>query len=230
MNRVGIITGMVAEARCLPRPDAGDVPAFLCSGGDAGRAAECACRLLAEGADGLLSFGLAGGLDRALRVGAVVVADGVIGPDGERWSADGAWRDALLAAPGELRFTVGDVAGSDRALVSATEKAELFAATRAHTVDMESHAVARVAVENNVPFAVLRVVADTATRTLPQAALAGIGADGQTRPAAVLSQLVLRPWDLPAMLVLALVSARALRSLRRVAAASPAPLLGGGLA
>lgn len=228
MNQVGVVTGMVAEARCLPRPVAVGSSAFLCSGGDARSAAACARRLLAEGADGLLSFGLAGGLDPALRAGAVVLAEGVIGPNGERWPADRAWRDALVAIPGPDSLIMGDVAGSDRPLVSASEKAELFAATHAYAVDMESHAVARVAVENDVPFAVLRAVADTATRTLPRAALSGIGADGRSRPAAVLGQLVLRPWDLPAMLVLALVSARALRVLRRAAAASAAPLFGGG--
>jgi hopanoid-associated phosphorylase len=228
VNRVGVVTGMVAEARCLPRTDAGGVLTFLCSGGDSGRAAECARRLIAEGADGLLSFGLAGGLDPELRVGAVVLGEGVIGPDGKRWLADRPWCEAFLAEPGSAPLIVGDVAGSDRALVSASEKAELFAATRALTVDMESHAVARVAAENNVPFAVLRAVADTAARTLPNAALPGIGTDGRARPAAVLGQLVWRPWEAPAVFFLALVAAKALRSLRRVAATSSAPLLRGG--
>lgn len=220
MNRVGVVTGMAAEARCLRQPGACRVVAVLCSGGDAGRAGDCARRLLAGGADRLLSFGLAGGLDPALRSGAVVVAENVIGPGGERWQTDRLWREAVLAVPGSGQRVVGDVAGSDRPVVSVAERAELFARVRACAVDMESHAVARVAAENGAAFSVLRVIADPAGRTLPRAALVGLRADGRTRPLAVLGRLALRPWELPAVLALAFDVMTALRVLRREAATS----------
>lgn len=229
VTRVGVVTGMMAEARCLPRHGSGSSHIVLCSGGDAGQAAECARRLLAEGAEGLLSFGLAGGLDPTLRPGAVIFAEHVIGPDGDHWPVDSTWRDAILAVSGADALVTGDVVGSDKPLRSVSEKANLFAKTDARAVDMESHAVAREADELGAPFVVLRVVADAATRALPRSALAGLGPDGRLRPGAVLGQLALRPWELAALLALACDTNLALRALRRAAATSAVPLFGGGL-
>ncbi len=83
MTRLGVVTGMVAEARCRPPP--GDAIEAAFSGGDPARALSGAARLVAEGARALLSFGIAGGLDPALDPGDLVVADTVVAPGGERW-------------------------------------------------------------------------------------------------------------------------------------------------
>ena len=221
MTRLGVVTGMTAEARCLPRPGAGEALEVVCSGGDSARALAGASRLVAKGARALLSFGLAGGLDPALRSGAVVVAETVIAPDGERWETDRGWREALSAALAAARPVGGALAGCDRPLAGVAEKLSLYKATGACAVDMEGHAVARVAGESRVPFAVLRVVADPAGRALPRAALGALGADGRVRVAAVLSHLMRRPWETPALIVVAWDAGRALLALRRSAAAAP---------
>ncbi|MFQ5957876.1 MAG: hypothetical protein ACE5LF_00755 [Alphaproteobacteria bacterium] len=227
MIRLGVVTGMATEARCLPRSEAGDAVQVVCSGGDSGRAAAGAKGLLARGANGLLSFGLAGGIDPALAAGAVVIGDTVIASDGRRWEVGRSWRDALVTALAGLGPVVGAIAGSDRPLATVAGKRALYAATGALAVDMESHAIARVAAENGIPFVTLRVVADPAKRALPRSALAGLGADGQIRTGAVLWRLALRPWEAPRIVALALDTRRALAALRRCSAAADA-LLGGG--
>ena len=51
---------------------------------------------IADGAAGILSFGIAGGLDPTLPPGTAILAAAVVA-GGERWAADPAWRDRLAA-------------------------------------------------------------------------------------------------------------------------------------
>lgn len=226
MIRLGVVTGLAAEARCLQRA-ADEEMSVVCSGGDAERGADGARSLIAEGADALLSFGLAGGLDPGLAPGAVIVGDAVIDMDGARFDTHAAWRVGLLAALAGLGPTAGVVVGSDRPIVTPAAKGALHTKLGAAVVDMESHALARVANQASVPFAVIRAVADAAGRALPRAALAGLGEDGNIRVGPVLGEIVRRPWELPGLVMVTVDVRRALAALRRCAAAG-APLFGCG--
>ena len=221
MSRLGVVTGMAAEAQCLPRPGADDALDVVCSGGDSGRAAGAAARLIEQGAGALLSFGLAGGLDPALRPGALVVVETVIAPDGGRWETDRRWREALRAALAAMQPVGGALAGSDRVVATVAEKRRLFEATGACAVDMESHAVARVAADRGVPFAALRAVVDPAGRALPGVARTALDSDGRLRTLSVLLRVVKRPREAPGLVPAAWDFSRALAALRRAAAAAP---------
>ena len=78
---IGIVVGMVAEAVPAAAPSAALAaplrPRVFVAGRRPGRAQEGARQLLAEGATALLSFGVAGGLDPALRPGDAVLALGL---------------------------------------------------------------------------------------------------------------------------------------------------------
>ncbi|MFO1060602.1 MAG: hypothetical protein U1E53_26975 [Dongiaceae bacterium] len=108
----GGIVGLRREARLLARLAPGIRVA--CSGADPGRAARLAERLLAEGAPGLVSFGLAGGLAPELAPGRLLLPASVLLPDGGALAVDPAWharaRAALPAAD------AAPIAGSDHAL------------------------------------------------------------------------------------------------------------------
>lgn len=165
-------------------------------------------------ARGLISFGLCGALDPDLGVADLVVADGVVGEDGER-AADAAWTAALRAA---LPHARAGLAASGEAIVGSVEaKALLRRASGAAIVDMETHAVAQAAREAGIPFAVVRAVSDTAAFALPRAAQAGFKADGEPDIGAVVAALVRRPWELPALIRTALDAGMAFGSLRRAA-------------
>lgn len=189
-------------------------PTFAIAAMDPGRAAQAARRLLAEGCSALLSFGMAGGLDPALAPGTLVLATAVLAPDGETYPSDEAWRAAL---GGRITALAATLLGCDAPVSDPGEKARLFAATGAAAVDMESHAIAAVAASSGVPFLALRAVADPAHRAVPPAALRGVGADGGTRPGAVLAALVFAPWEIPSVVALAGESRRALSALRGAA-------------
>ncbi|MBF0561655.1 MAG: hypothetical protein HQL37_06445 [Alphaproteobacteria bacterium] len=208
----GFVTGLVMEAECLTDVGCRRVG---CVGPGFAHAGRCARRLVEDGARGLVSFGLAGGLDPRLPSGTVLLADRVIAG---AVSLDTAviWRDSLERQLTSFHPVVGAVVDSSQVVATVTGKQALFAASGAAAVDMESAAVAQVAAAAGLPFVAVRVIADPALRDLPGAALAGMGEDGRVRPMAVLAALLRHPFELPDLLRLSLDSARATAVLRRV--------------
>ncbi len=203
------VTGLAAEARIAER--SARVRA-IAGGGDAARLQRLVSKTIADGAQGLISFGLAGGLDPKLGAGTILVGRAIV-HGRERFAADAAWcRYLERRLPQAQAITI---AGADRPVALASEKAALFAATGAAAVDMESHHSARLAREYEIPFAVLRVVADPAYRTLPTAALAGMRADGTTDVAAVLGALLKNPRQISDLVRVANDVCRALAELLR---------------
>ena len=218
---IGVITGLRAEARCLRRLQM----TVACSGAHPGRARAEAARLLAEGALGLVSFGLAAGLAADLQAGDLVLAAGLVLPDGRYLAADAAWRDRLIAAlaGAGVAAHVGPVAGTDHLLATPGHKRALLEATGALAADMESHAVAELASAAAKPFIVVRAISDSADQSLPDAVTRFLGPTGQIRPASLIGAIA-RPRELAASVRLGLQTRRALGTLRRVARIAGATL------
>jgi adenosylhomocysteine nucleosidase len=96
---LGVVTGLKSEAKLLK----GLGLACVSTGGQAREARRKIDRLIAEGATGLISFGIAGALKPELKTGDVVVADAVANDIGEVWQTHQPWLDALLPAIEPLR-------------------------------------------------------------------------------------------------------------------------------
>lgn len=150
----------------------------------------------------ILSSGIAGALDPALKVGDVVL-------DG-----DAAVVEKLRAILPEA--TVGAVAGRDVMTPSVAGKCALRAETGAVAVDMESHVAARVAARRGLPFAAVRVISDRADEALPPAAQIGMKPDGGVALGAVLASLARNPAQLPALIRTGRHAGLAFRTLGRV--------------
>jgi len=167
------------------------------------------------GCAGVISFGVAGGLDPTLAPGALVLAERV--HDGAKvYPADPDWLSALHRALPE--GIGGALAGADAAVTAVADKAALRQRTGALAVDMESHIAARFARARGLPFAACRVVIDPAGRAVPPAALAGMAADGSTDIGAVLRSLLAAPGQIGGLLRLARdasAARAALKSARR---------------
>ena len=222
---VGVVTGLRAEARCLRASNL----RVACSGGSAERARIEAARLVAEGAAGLVSFGVAGGLAPDLRPGALLLPETVVSRDGRSTPTDSGWRERLKARfeKGELAPPGGLLVGSDRVVATIADKQRLYETTGALAVDMESHEVAAIAGAARIPFVVVRAIADPYDRVVPQAALEALRPDGGARVLAVLGGVIREPGQLLALMRLGRDSAMALATLRR-AAALAGPDLGYG--
>lgn len=199
--RVGFVTGLAVEASVLRRGLAADGGEALiaCAGASTQRARQEAERLVEAGAVALVSYGIAGGLDPELEPGALVLPDAVAVADGPALPTHGPWREVLLALALERGLAVagGVIAGSDRVVSSVAGKRDLQAASGAVAVDMESHGVAQVARDANLPLLVIRAVADPAERSLPRAVLGSIRDDGRPRGGLVAMRLAFRPWEIP---------------------------------
>ena len=218
MARIGVITGLEREASTLEVFPYECRPLVQVSGTRPGRAGEVSRAVLAEGCDGVMSFGVCGGLNPALRPGTVVIATKVVTDDGETFETDGTWSSALSSTlSGRCPFINAPVYGSAHVITTARAKRELFTKTGAAAVDMESHEVAAAAAEHGVPFLAVRAVADSARSRVPAAALYGIREDGSTRVDAIFAGLLIRPWQTPALIRLAWDSFSAQSALRRVA-------------
>ncbi|AGK56663.1 hopanoid-associated phosphorylase [Hyphomicrobium denitrificans 1NES1] len=202
-------TGLRTEARVAEHSPG--VKAVI-GGGDEARLAALLERALVGGALGLISFGIAGALQPGLKPGTYVVGMAVLS-EGQKFDADGAWTDRLSAAlPGARRETVF---GSSRVVGEVDAKAALYRATGAAAVDMESHIVARIATAHELPFAILRVIADSAEQRLPPAAVNGMKSDGTPDIVAVLKSLGSQPGQLPDLMRTAFAARHAMAELFR---------------
>lgn len=200
-------TGMVAEAEIAR----GQGVLAFAGGGDPARLALMLQGALDRGAKGVISFGIAGGLAPGYAPGQTIVAEGVHA-DGQRFATDRHWVERLSRHLPHARR--GDLVGVDRIVAGAGSKAALFEATGAVAVDMESHIAARLAAQYGVPFAALRIVADPAQRTLPEAATVGMRSDGSMDARAVMRSLVRRPGDIPALIRTAMDASAAFAALK----------------
>lgn len=164
------------------------------------------------GCSGIISFGIAGGLDPKLRAGAHVVASSVIGANGAV-ATDLAWSQLLLSLRPDAVHA--PILGVDEPVMGPIGKLRKFHRTGAVAVDMESHIAAEVATANGLPFAVFRVVADPAHLRVPRAALNGMRADGTLDRLAVMRAMLRAPAEIGGLVAVARHTAVARLALTR---------------
>jgi adenosylhomocysteine nucleosidase len=208
--RLAIVVGMKSEARIVAGADG----LVVVGGGSAARVEAGLARLHeAHPIQGVLSFGVAGGLAPGLKPGDLVAPAAVLS-QAAVFACHRDWMEHLA------RFTPkasqGALLGVDEPIVAPDRKRRLHEETGAIAVDMESHGAARFAYARNLPFAVLRAISDPCDRAIPSAALAGFKPDGSTDIGAVMAALARNPGQTAALIATA-----------RDARAAFAALLGG---
>lgn len=166
-----------------------------------------------HGYRGIISFGVAGGLDSNLRTGDWVVASSVHESQAVR-ATDTAWSSKLCKMIAGARYA--PIVGVDAPIAEPAMKHEMHRATGAAAVDMESHMVAQLAAKHGLAFAAARVIIDPADRAIPRAALLGMGVDGSAEIFAMLRDLVARPSQLVQLVRLAADAFAARAELQRV--------------
>lgn len=245
MKPIGIVSALAAEARTLgPATRHGAELRRLADGGllavsgiGEGAAAAAARRLVLAGAGGLVSFGMAGGLDPALICGAVLLPEEIAAFGGVGASAAAAtaatsaeWRQRLRAAlPASCIVCEGKLLTSARPIGRPDAKAAAWRSSGAAAVDMESAAIAQVAKQAGLPFIALRVIVDTAADELPAAVMEASGG-GQLRIGALLAGLLRAPRDVGALIRLSAryrIARRVLATISGADSAARRALVGG---
>jgi adenosylhomocysteine nucleosidase len=206
-----IVTGLVQEARIA----AGPGMTVICSSSDPQQLRALLTVFDPTTIRGVISFGVAGGLDPSLKSGDVVVATEVLAGD-TRWLAGLALNEEMIAsvALGRRRVVRGGLAGVEQVIAAKDDKAALRSETGAAAVDMESHIAADYAAKAGLPFAALRVISDPATRALPALAMTAIKPNGDIDLRKVLRGVARHPSSLRALVSTGIDFNRALRSLR----------------
>lgn len=206
-----IVTGLVQEARIA----AGPGMVVICSSSDPKQLRALLTVFDPSTIRGVISFGVAGGLDPSLKPGDIVLATEVVAGDG-RWLAGLSLNEEVVASVALRRRRIirGGLAGAEEVVAAQARKAALWLQTGAAAVDMESHIAAAYAAEAGLPFAALRVISDSAHRSLPTLAKSAIRPDGKIDLRKIFSGLVRNPRAVSALVSTGLDFNRALRSLR----------------
>jgi adenosylhomocysteine nucleosidase len=205
------VCGLAVEARIARRAGF----SVVVGAGDRRRTTALVAAAMA-GADCVVSFGIAGALAPELRPGDLILSAEIVSEHG-RWQGEPAWRRRLAELARSIGAASVPVFGAGAILATRADKARLRSALGAPAVDLESDIVAGAAATAEIPFAVLRAIADPAERDIPPAALLPLAADGTPDLALVLASVLRRPRQTAALFRLAREVRRALRALERAA-------------
>ncbi len=195
----GIVTGLTSEAAIIARTPGTSPghPLVVCKGPGQKAARVAAEQAIDAGVDGLISFGIAGGIDNSVTPGTLLLPREVREGRINTYKTDDEWRSAIKAAVRhEACPNEAPLATVNRIVRSAEEKTRIRDKTDAVAVDMESLAVAEAAHEAGLPFVVIRAVCDPALQSLPMLTEVAVGADGNIRPWKVLWSLMRNPLQL----------------------------------
>jgi adenosylhomocysteine nucleosidase len=226
LNTVGIVCALASEARHLgpvirlaePLGSLADGTLVAVTGMGLSAATDGANALVEAGASALASWGMAGGLDPTLSAGDILLPTEVLGPAGKCLGTESGWRTRLTSAvASQAPVRSGRLLTTSRAVGSVEDKAELFRATGAAAVDMESAAVAEVAQIHRLPFMAVRVIVDSAEDVLPRAVTAAADQEGHLQIWRLIGALALAPNELAPLFRLARRYRAANRSLATIA-------------
>jgi hopanoid-associated phosphorylase len=213
LGDVIVVCGLDREGRVLTGPGL----RIIAGGGNAAQLAEALARA-APAADGIISFGMAGALDPAMRIGDWVIGDTVLSSPsyplkgrGSGQTCDPAWTAALARLMPDARR--GPIYADGRLIADPAEKVALGQGG-ALAADMESHVAARCAAEAGLPFAVLRCISDEAGHAIPPAIAVSMRPDGGLALGAVLRSITRNPGQLPELMRTLFAFNRAYTALR----------------
>ena len=206
-----IVTGLKQEARIAAGPGL----TVICSSSNPTQLREMMSSFDPRSIRGIVSFGVAGGLNPALKSGDIVIASQIVTAN-RRWSTEASLTEDLVALPMKRGRSIvsGVLAGVEAVVLGQVGKEALRATTGADAVDMESHIAARYAEYNGLPFAAVRVISDPSHRALPQITMNAIKPNGKVDVWKVMRGVARNPRTIPHLISTGRDFNRALRSLR----------------
>lgn len=226
MTQVGIITALPEELRTVTQQRIakgewkrlGQQLLIAHSGTGPQRAVATAQQLLDNGANALLCWGCAAGLNTQLKAGTLLLPSQLITQKGETIQMDAHWRQRLvLRLQTVLNVHDSVLTESDQLVSTPEQKWALAKKTQAAAVDMESVAVARFAHLHQLPFNTVRVIADPADMPLPLPVCEALGDNGEVHLSRLLLSLARHPLQLAGLIRLGQQFRSAQKTLKQAA-------------
>jgi nucleoside phosphorylase len=129
-------------------------------------------------------------------IGQIFIGDVLIGPQGETYQADPAWRCRLFAKTKAYERHWYS-SGLFNTANTPAERTSLYKSTGAWVIDDESLFVAQFAKARGIPFQILRSVSDAASDTVPPAARNALNQNGSSDIEEVLKSILTDPAQIP---------------------------------
>ena len=190
----------------------------ICSGAGAENARKAAETLISNGATHLISWGCAAALSPELKSGDLTLASTLLASNSQRIDLKSEWyRLVQKNLSTFLTIHTGTLLESLKVISLSSDKKQLYFATNAIVLDMESVAIAKVAQEKDLPFLAIRAIADPVTMDLPKAIAYSINNKGKVILLRLLSYLFFHPYELVGLIKLGLHFHNAKKTLSQVA-------------
>ncbi len=224
LTRVGVISALPAEAKCLAKRPAplnspihiNDHLVVMISGMGADRAQKAAEELLRMNIKVLLSWGIAGGLDENLRSGDLILPDKISSLDGQIYTTDANLNRQINACLTDSLISVncGLLTEAKEVLGSVQQKSDVHQSTGARAIDMESAAIAKVASKANLSFVAIRAIVDESNMIIPACVLKTTDIYGRPDFFHLLIELLLSPGQIRPLYQLSRAMKQAMNTLK----------------
>ena len=227
MKCIGVISALPSETKCIsgytlpvnsPVQLGNNLIVTTCGIG-AERAQKAANQLLEKNVTSLISWGTAGGLVDKLNEGDLILPGKIMSSSGQNYSANANWIKHIHNSLNENSITIHYdlLANPEKILGSIQQKSEFQKKTGAVAVDMESAAIAKVAMERNVPFIAIRSIVDKSNMFIPACVLQNINEFGQPDILRLTFSSVLSPQQIYPLYQLTRAMSKATNTLNKVA-------------
>lgn len=203
MSCIGIISALSSEGRCLtgnvipvnePVQINQQVVAIVCGMGE-NNARIATQTLLEQNVSALVSWGTAGALTDNIQPGDLLLADSIVANDGNKYSFDAEWNKRIInyLSNTSLQIHNGKIAHAQQVLVTTEDKKKLYGETNALAVDMESLAIAQIAINEKLPCISVRAIIDEASQCIPEAIIKNTDIFGRPALFPLFSSLIRSP-------------------------------------
>ncbi|MCK5828761.1 MAG: phosphorylase [Methylococcales bacterium] len=181
-----------------------DKTLLTCSGAGSKNAEKASQLLIKKGAKRLISWGCAAALKATLNPGDLMLPKTLITEKQETISIDSAWLNHTIDQLSPFVPQTGLLAESHFIVAASLDKQSINSHSGAIALDMESIAIAQVAIQHNCPVLVIRSIADPVSMSLPKAVSYALNEYGDVILTKLLWFLLTHPTELPGLIKLGL--------------------------
>ena len=154
-------------------------------------------KLISQGVDLIISFGIAGALDPRLKSGSIIISTQVLTPLYKRIPCNPSLGIKIFKLKkNKSGVYFRPVIGSNYPITNKTEKKKIFKDSGAAAVDMETHIAAKIAQKKGIPFLAVRSICDTTDQNLPDFIATNIENKKKLNILKILELIVKKPYEL----------------------------------